>query len=168
LLTFKVYIFMNLLAVSRKSSLFINTLLSIVLLSGCMTAAEHSASLHSAADQKMTVGLVQAKITKGMSQGQVAEILGSPNIVSKDQAGNDTWIFDKIASEASFSKDQGGGGGGVGAGIEAGNALILGGLLGNYNRSAGASATTQRTLTVVIKFDSRQLVNDFSYHSTQF
>ena len=33
---------------------------------------------------------------------------------------------------------------------------------------AGASATTQKTLTVVIKYDKKGLVKDFSYHASKF
>ena len=103
-----------------------------------------------------------------MSQGSVAEALGSPNIVTKDDAGDETWVYDKIATEASYSNDRGAASGAVGAGGPAGSVLILGGLLGSYERSAGASASTQRTLTVVIKFDKQQKVKDFSYHSSKF
>jgi outer membrane protein assembly factor BamE (lipoprotein component of BamABCDE complex) len=142
--------------------------ISLVYFTGCMSAVDHSRSLHSAADRDLTVGLVQARIEKGMSQGEVASILGSPNIVSKDQGGSDTWIYDKIATEASYSSDAGGVGGLAGAGGVPGGALILGGLTGNYNRQAGASAVTQRTLTVVIKFDQNSRVSDFSYHSSKF
>jgi hypothetical protein len=103
-----------------------------------------------------------------MPQGEVATLLGSPNIVSKDIGGADTWIYDKIATEASYSNDQGGGGGLVGAGGTPGTALILGGLFGSYNKNAGASAVTQKTLTVVIKFDQQNQVSDFSYHTSKF
>ena len=135
---------------------------------GCMTGAEHSKSLHSADERAMTLGIVQAKITRGMSQAEVAEALGSPNIVTKDEGGSDTWIYDKIATEASYSNDSAGGMGLLGAGGEPGSSLILGGLLGSYSRNAGASASTQRTLTVVIKFDQKNRVKDFSYHSSKF
>jgi len=136
--------------------------------SGCMSAAEHGQSLSSTKERELTVGLVQARIEKGMSQGQVAEILGSPNIVSKDNGGSDTWIYDKIATEASYSNDSGAVSGAVGGGGAPPSALILGGLFGNYTKSAGASAVTQRTLTVVIKFDPSNRVSDFKYHSSKF
>lgn len=87
-----------------------------------------------------------------MSQSDVAVALGSPNIVTREDNDNETWIYDKIATEASQSSDSGG--------------LWL--LLGNYDKSAGASASTQRTLTVVIKFDSYRRVDSFTYHSTKF
>jgi outer membrane biogenesis lipoprotein LolB len=38
-----------------------------LLLSGCMTAAQHQQSLHSAQERKMTVGVVQKEIRKGMA-----------------------------------------------------------------------------------------------------
>lgn len=148
-----------------------NLLLVIVVafsIAGCMTAAEHSQSLHSSSERDFTVGLVQTRISKGMAQTDVAEALGSPNIVSKDSLGDESWIYDKIASEASYSRDSGGTGGLGGIGGAAGDVLLLGGLTGNYSRNAGAVASTQKTLTVIIKFDTKKRVKDFSYHSTKF
>jgi hypothetical protein len=46
-------------------------------------------------------------------------------------------------------------------------ALILGGLGGNYSRDAGAASTTQKTLTVIIKFKDAK-VETFSYHASKF
>ena len=135
-------------------------------LSGCVDAARHTQSLHSTQEREMTLGVVQREIRRGMTQGDVAEALGSPNIVQRDSAGKETWIYDKIATEASYSNSSGGGIGLAGAG--GGTTLILGGLLGGYSANAGASATTQKTLTVIIKFDSQGLVDTFSYHSSKF
>ena len=127
-------------------------LLLAVAVGGCTTAAEHQQQLGSTAEREMTVGVVQREIRAGLSQDQVAEALGSPNIVTRDAAGNETWIYNKIASEASYSNSS-----------AYGTILILGG-----GRAAGASATTQRTLTVVIKFDANRLVDTFSYHASKF
>ena len=118
----------------------------------CSKAYEHSNALHSSNEREMTVGIVQKEIRNGMSQGEVAVALGSPNIVSKDSEGKETWIYDKIATEASYSRDDGG--------------LFL--FLGVYDKSAGASAVTQKTLTVVIKFDDARNVEKCSYHSSKF
>ena len=135
---------------------------------GCMTAAQHQQELGSTHEREMTVGIVQKEIRKGMSQADVAIALGSPNIVTNDGSGKETWIYDKIATEASYSTSRGGVSGGVGAGGLAGSALILGGVGGGYSKSAGASSTTQKTLTVVIKFDDRKNVESFSYHASKF
>lgn len=135
---------------------------------GCMTATQHQQSLPSTQEREMTLGIVQKEIRVGMSQADVATALGSPNIVTRDSAGNETWIYDKIATEAYYSKSGGGIGGGVGAGGIAGNALILGGVGAGYSREAGAMGTTQKTLTVVIRFDKNNTVETFSYHSSKF
>lgn len=137
-------------------------------ISGCMSAAEHQKSLGSTQDREMTVGIVQKEIHAGMSQADVATALGSPNIVTKDAGGKETWIYDKIATEASYSRSSGTVAGGVGAGGVAGPSLILGGVGGSATRQAGASSSTQRTLTVIIKFDPNSNVASFSYHASKF
>lgn len=118
---------------------------------GCSTV-DHRSNLHSVKEQEMTVGKVQKEIRVGMSGAQVAEALGSPNIVTKDDGGDETWVYDKIATEASYSENS------------SGLFLIL---YGSSSRS-GAAATTQRTLTVVIKFDANSKVKSFSYHASKF
>jgi len=116
----------------------------------------------------MTVGVVQKEIRKGMSAADVAEALGSPNIVTTDGEGREVWVYDKISTDVTYSKDSGG----LGAALLIGSASggVFGGGLGSadYNRSAGARSKTQRTLTVVIKFDAQKKVRDFSYHSSRF
>jgi outer membrane protein assembly factor BamE (lipoprotein component of BamABCDE complex) len=144
------------------------SLVAGMLLSGCMTPAEHQRALSSAQEREMTVGIVQKEIRVGMSQADVATALGSPNIVSRDSSGTETWIYDKIATEASYSRDSGGVGMLAGAGGMAGSTLLLGGLTGNYSRSGGAAGTTQKTLTVIIKFDEDSKVETFSYHASKF
>ncbi len=160
---------------SLKSSMTITCILFSALLAGCvqhMSAAQHQQSLGSTQEREMTVGVVQKEIRVGMSQADVAETLGSPNIVTKDSYGDETWIFDKIATEASYSNSSQSEGVGVGgaAGGFLGNVLLLGGVGYSMETSsqAGASATTQKTLTVVIKFDKKSLVKGFSYHASKF
>lgn len=128
------------------------SLLLAAALAGCATAADHQRQLGSTAEREMTVGVVQKEIRAGMTEEQVALALGSPNIVTRDAAGNETWIYDKVASEASYSTSQ-----------AYGTILILGG-----GRAAGAAASTQRTLTVVIKFGADRTVETFSYHASKF
>jgi outer membrane protein assembly factor BamE (lipoprotein component of BamABCDE complex) len=130
--------------------------LSLMLLSclafGCSQGYQHAANLQSSHEREMTVGIVQQELRKGMNQGDVATALGSPNIVTKDENGAQTWIYDKIAQEVSYSQDNGG--------------IWL--ILGGYQKRAGASSSTQKTLTVVIKFDDKELVDKVSYHSSKF
>lgn len=85
------------------SPLSIATLLVAAWLTGCMTAAQHQLNLGSSQEREMTLGIVQKEIRVGLSQADVAAALGSPNIVTKDSADKETWVYDKIASEASYS-----------------------------------------------------------------
>ena len=51
----------------------------------------------------------------------------------------------------------------------AGGGAVAGALpSASANRSAGAQSKTQRTLTVVIKFDEQKKVRDFAYHTSRF
>jgi len=162
----KVIFWSSVMKISRVMKVF--TLTFLLFLSGCMSAAQHHQSLHSSHDREFTLGLVQARIYHGMYQSDVAEALGSPNIVTRDDRGDETWVYDKIASEASYSHDRGSGSGAAAAAGVPGTTLLLGGLGGSYSRAAGATATSNRTLTVVVKYDKDRRVKDFSYHSSRF
>ena len=140
----------------------------ITMLFGCMSAAQHQQRLHSTSEREMTVGIVQKEIRAGMSQADVATALGSPNIVTKDSEGRETWIYDKIATEASYSKSSGEFGAGGGTGGVAGTTLLLGIIGGGYSQASGAASSTQKTLTVIIKYNEKGLVDTFSYHSSKF
>jgi outer membrane protein assembly factor BamE (lipoprotein component of BamABCDE complex) len=135
-----------------RSTVFLG-LLTASLLAGCQTAAFHRADTQDNSADRMTVGKVQKEIRVGMSGAEVAQVLGSPNIVSTDEERREVWIYDKIATDRAYSSSSGGV-----------NALIL----GFGGSSAGASSTSQRTLTVIIKFDKSGKVRDFAYHTSRF
>lgn len=103
-------------------------------------------------ETKMTLGTAQKSIRKGMDQAEVASTMGSPNIVTRDKSGNETWVYDKISSEVSYSTSE-----------AYGSLLIVGG-----SSNKGYSSSSQKTLTVVIKFDENMLVDTFTYHSSRF
>lgn len=130
---------------------------------GCMTAAKHQQSLPAAEEKKMTVGVVQKEIRKGMSQADVASALGSPNLVTRDKNGSETWIYDKISTEYAYSTSEGG----VGALILGWGGNAAGGLAPGYSQSSGAASRTQRTLTVIIKF-KEGIVDEYSYNASSF
>lgn len=119
-------------------------------------------------EQQMTLGLVQRDIKVGTSQADVAQILGSPNIVTQDADGKETWIYDKVSSITSygssgFGVNVGGFGGGFGWNG-------IGGGMGNvgFNKNGGTVQSNQKTLTVVLKFDNHHNVSSFSYHMSSF
>ncbi len=129
------------------------------LLGGCMTAPEHRAAVEGDAE-RLTVGKVQREIRVGMSGAEVVKVLGSPNIVSTDEERREVWVYDRVSTTTAYSESRAG----VLALVLAGDAGALGGAGG----SAGARSTSQRTLTVIIKFDKEARVRDFAYHASQF
>lgn len=142
-------------------------ILTGTLLSACMTAQEHKQEV-SSGPSTFTLGKVQSSVREGMSQDQVVSCLGSPNIVTKDDGGTETWVYDKIASESAYSSSSGGGSVGALGGGLIGSALLGGiGSVGG-NKSAGAYETTQKTLTVMIKFTPQRQVSSINYHQSKF
>lgn len=128
----------------------------MALLSACTTGSYYDPQ----ADERITVGKVQKEIRIGMASASVAETLGSPNIVSTDEDRNEVWIYDQISTQYVRADTRAGilaigGGSDVGAGISA-------------SGSQASGARSQRTLTIVIKFDDSGLVRDFAYHTSRF
>ena len=146
----------------------LSILMMIVPFIGCVSANQHYRQTHGPKEKEMTVGTVQREIRKGMPSADVATVLGSPNIVTTDSANREVWIYDKISTDVSYSKDS------SGAGLK----LLIAGVSdsffgagapsGSYSRSAGSQSKTQRTLTVVIKYNEQKQVRDFFYHTSRF
>ena len=142
---------------------FLVSAMAVLTLSGCMVAQHHRSSVRDDSGDRMTVGVVQKEIRVGMSGAEVAQALGSPNVVSTDEERREVWIYDKISTEKAYSSSK--------AGIPS---LILVGLVDFAFRGAklagdsGAESTSQRTLTVIIKFDEDKKVRDFAYHASRF
>lgn len=126
-----------------------------LLLASCSPAADHARDVAAGRDaqERLTLGPVQREIRVGMSGTEVASVLGSPNIVTSDENRRESWVYDRMATERVYSASSGGV-----------NALFLAGA----SRQAGAAQTTQRTLTVIIRFDNAGRVRDFSYRSSSF
>jgi len=146
-----------------KLTIILAALLAVLLTSAC-SASYHRDKVRDTEGEAVTVGTVQREIRRGMAGGDVAAALGSPNIVSTDENGNEVWIWDKISTERVVSDSSSGiwlfglfvGGSGGGAGSV------------GASGSAGASSTSQRTLTVIVKFDEKKLVRDVAYHTSRF
>lgn len=103
-------------------------------------------------EKELTVGKVQREIRKGMSGAEVAEIMGSPNIVTKDDKGMETWVYDRIATEASYN--------------ESSNILFL--VLYAQGSTSSNMQVSQKTLTVIVKMNDKGIVDSFSYHASKF
>jgi outer membrane protein assembly factor BamE (lipoprotein component of BamABCDE complex) len=142
----------------------ITILACFTFLFGCASASDHRADVKDPVGDELTVGTVQKEIRVGMSGGEVASVLGSPNIVSTDENRREVWIYDKVSTDYAYSQSSGG----ISALILGWGGSAAGGTGGSYGSGAGASSRTQKTLTVIIKFDEKGLVRDFAYHQSKF
>ena len=131
---------------------------------GCQSPGAHRAAVQDDSADRVTVGTVQREIRVGMSGAEVAAVLGSPNIVSTDEERREVWMYDKIATDHAYSSSSGG----VNALILGFGGSAAGGAGGGFGRSSGAASTSQRTLTIIIKFDTNGAVRDFAYHTSRF
>ena len=140
------------------------TCLLLLPLAACASAQDHRADVSNQDKDRLTVAAAQREIHKGMSSADVVGVLGSPNMVTTDENRRESWVYDKISTEKVYSTSSGGLGlifGGAGGGF-------LGGLGGNASSSSGAASTTQRTLTIIVKFDEAGKVRDYAYRSSSF
>jgi len=153
---------------SMKASIWIlSALMPSLILTGCMSAQDHAGAVREDSD-KVTVGNVQREIHVGMSGAEVVAVLGSPNVVTTDEDRHEVWVYDKVATEARYSRSSGGLAAVLLGGVLIGDGLFGGAGGGSTNYAAGASSTSQRTLTVVIYYDAANRVRDFAYHSSSF
>ena len=116
---------------------------AILVCGGC-EASYHARETQRGLDgDRLTVGAVQREIHKGMSSAGVAEVLGSPNVLSTDEQGREVWVYDKTATDV----------------VVSGSSWFV---------SSGASSRSQRTLTIIIKYDDDGRVRDVAYHRSSF
>ena len=153
----------------KKYTLLISILVSITLLNGCVSPIEKITKAAPDLDKtQITLGKIQQTLKKGMNQADIIAAVGSPNLVTKDKNGLETWVYDKLKTEVTSinSSDS--------KSIEAGalNTSIsdtIVGVAGTAGQTNSASNTirTQKTLTVILKFKNNKL-EEYSYQSTSF
>ena len=110
-----------------------------------------SACVTSQAPQKsnLTPGVVKTQVIKGQtSQADILGLLGAPNIVAKNKDGAEVWTY----SRQSFDSESGGFGGGL---------LLFGG-------SKAFSSASSNSFDLIITFDKKDIVKDYSVVSSQF
>jgi len=87
-----------------------------------------------------------------MTTTDVLEVMGSPNIVTSGDNGTETWVYDKIATDTVHS--------------DSGAYWFV--VVSGGEGGSGATSESQRTLTVIVKFDEQKKLTDLAYHSSRF
>ncbi|UNK77890.1 hypothetical protein MNQ96_09810 [Sphingopyxis granuli] len=113
----------------------------------------------------LTQGMVQMTLRVGTTtQAEIIDTFGAPNITTMDASGQQMWVYDRHATVMSDSS--GGFSIGILGGAGGGGGGALGGL--GFGKRKSESSTSTRSMTLVIKFDSRGVVSDFKSRSSSF
>lgn len=113
--------------------------IGLIILSGCQ-APLALIPARQQDTQKITLGAAQKSLVKGTSASDVIEVMGSPNIVTLNIEGSETWVYDKIATESEFAE----------------------------GRSSGVVVTSTRALIVIIRFNTKKVIEDVKYRQTSY
>lgn len=126
----------------------------LTLFTACQSAPKQINDVQTAqnADAHLTLGTIESQLHNGMSSAAVIEAFGPPNIVTTDDQRREVWVYDRISTMRAHTKS-------------GGWATIL--LLG-LNNSANTTSVSQRTLTLIVKFNDQKQVRDFSYRYSNF
>lgn len=113
----------------------------------------------------LTHGMVQMTLRVGQTtQAQILETFGAPNITTIDGSGDEMWVYDRHATVSSDSS----GGFSIGLGIGGGgDGVVAGGGLG-FGKRKSKSESSSRSMTLIIKFNSAEVVSDFRSRSSSF
>jgi len=134
----------------------------------CISATQHRQDVSNTEADRISVGKVQREIRVGMSNAKVVEVLGSPNMVITDEKRREVWVYDKIATDHAYSTSSGGISALILGGVAGGSGAGGGGIGSGFSKNSGAASTSQRTLTIIIKFDEQNMVRDFAYRQSSF
>jgi|TARA_B110000914_G_scaffold9592_1_gene7798 outer membrane protein assembly factor BamE (lipoprotein component of BamABCDE complex) len=138
---------------------FLTATFLLLFLSHCEKEVRHSPDNIN----KLTLGKVQQTLKKGMSQGEIIVALGSPNMVTSDANGLETWVYDKLSTEVNSNSQKK-------------SFNLLGGVIGSkigVGATGGSSSknsntsSSQKTLTVVLKFIEKKL-ETYTYNASSF
>lgn len=120
-----------------------------IILMGCATAPRPVDQRNSV----LTQGNVQMNLAIGTTtKVQVLEVFGSPNITTRDAAGAEVWSYQRHATVSQSS-----------SGSSYWTILLAGG-----SKSADGFSQSSRTMTLIIKFDSKDVVSDFRSRTSDF
>ena len=120
-------------------------ILIALLLSGCNNVNQ----VEPVQKSNLTTGMVKKTIIEGVTtQNEILKVFGAPNIITKNKSGNEVWTYDTISVEKSAEEGYWN--------------VIVGGT------SGGKSSASTRTFTLMIEFDSNEVVKECSYRASAF
>lgn len=136
-------------AMKTMTKSFISLIFASLFLTGCMSNPQPVTDRNS----RLTQGNVQLSIQVGTTtKAEILENFGSPNITTRDGSGKEVWTYQRSAQVAQSSS-------------KSGYWTIL--LAGQSGSSSGFEFSS-RMITLIIKFDSNDVVADFRSRTSNF
>ena len=124
-------------------------LATTLLVTGCATQRTPELSRN----QTLTQGNVQMHLVVGeTTKAQVLEVFGAPNITTRDGAGNEVWSYQRQAQVSQSNRASSGW-----------NILLAG-----SSQSASGFTTSSNMITLIIKFNDQDVVQDFRSRTSNF
>ena len=118
-------------------------------LSGCMATPTPVTDQNN----QLTQGQVQMHLKVGeTTKADVLENFGSPNVTTRDGSGQEVWTYQRQTQVSQSS-------------AESSYGTII--LFGAKSKSKGFESTS-RMMTLIIKFDEKDIVSDFKSRSSNF
>ena len=117
----------------------------------------------------LSYGMIKKNLTVGSTtQADVLTLFGSPNNMTTSGRGNEIWVYDKVRTELSSDSQRSSVGGGVGVGAGFGGGAV-GGMIGGSNSTSSSSmVSSTNTLTVIMEFNKRNILVDYSARQGRF
>lgn len=120
-----------------------------IILSGCVSTPQPLTDRNSA----LTQGNVQMNLVVGQTtKSDVLETFGAPNITTRDGSGREVWTYQRQAQVTQASDKSG----------------YWTVILAGQSSSASGFETSSRMITLIIKFDSNDIVSDFRSRTSNF
>lgn len=127
------------------------------------------AQAEGAQQSALSYGTVTSQVVKNKTtQIELIQIFGGPSISSTDADGTEVWVYERSYTETDMQTRSDGYQ--AAANLNAFFNHVNLGVSGGAIKSAGAvsSATSFRSLTVIVKFNANKTVKDFSVRASQF
>ncbi|MDD9851459.1 MAG: hypothetical protein OXU94_06785 [Gammaproteobacteria bacterium] len=122
----------------------------VVAISGCLPTAPEPLTKQ---NSQLTQGNVQLNLKIGeTTKAEVLEVFGAPNITTRDGQGREVWTYQRTAQVAQSS-------------AKSGEWTIL---LAGQSGSASGFESGSRMITLIIKFNDNDVVDDFRSRTSTF
>ena len=117
----------------------------------------------------LSYGTVTSQVQKGRTtQMELLQVFGGPNISTTDRDGVETWVYERTATQTDVQANtqSAQGAASLGAFFKFVNVDVSGST--GRSSSASSTASSVRSLTVIVKFAADKTVADYSVRASTF